>query len=163
MFLMSVTPLFHLMGGGNNHLGTTYCQRTSTLIFATIGVVHHRFLKFSIINSDASSIPSIRSYWALNEVINVCHISLIDSIGGRLFAENTLIHLTIQMLHMIMGASNNHRSPVFCFCKWLVLRDQSNRSILPSVHCFACVIKFLHIIIKTSMSPFEGKWARAMA
>ena len=42
--------------------------------FATIGVVHHRFLKFSLINSEASFVPSSCSYWALNVVINVCHI-----------------------------------------------------------------------------------------
>ena len=50
---------------------------------------------------------------ALNVVINVCHISLMDSAGGRLFAENTMVHLVVQMLHMIMDASNIHRSPIF--------------------------------------------------
>ena len=120
MFLMSFTPLYHLMGGGNNHLGTTYCHRMSTPISTAIGVLHHRFLKFSLINSEASSVPSIRSYWALNVVIRVCHISLIDSAGGRLFAENTLVHLAVQMFHMTMGASNIHRSPIFCLWALLV-------------------------------------------
>ena len=71
----------------------------STPISTAIGVLHHRFLKFSLINLEASSVPSIRSYWALNVVIEVCHISLIDYVGGRLFAENTLVHLAVQMSH----------------------------------------------------------------
>ena len=115
MFLMSFTPLFHQMGGGNNHLGTSYYQRISTPISAAIGVLHHRFLKFNLINSEAPSVPSISSCWTLNVDINVCHISLIDSDGAPLFTENTLVHLVVQMLHMIMGASNIHRSPIFFF------------------------------------------------
>ena len=108
------------MGGGNNHLGTAYNHHISTPISAAIGVVHHCFLKFSLINSEASSVPSIRSYWALNVVINVCHISLIDSVEGPLFAENTLVHLVVQKPLMIMGASNIHRSPIFYFWALLV-------------------------------------------
>ena len=36
-------------------------------------MVHQRFLKFSLISSTTSFVPSIRSYCALNVVINVCH------------------------------------------------------------------------------------------
>ena len=113
---ISFTPLVQLMGGGNNHLGTTYCHRISIPCVVAIGVSHHHFLKFILINSEASPTPSIRSYWALSVVISVCHISLIDSAGGCLFAENTLVHLVVHMHHMVMGASIVHRSPSFCFC-----------------------------------------------
>ena len=151
MFLMSFTPLFHQMGGGNNHLGTTYCQRISTPISAAIGVVHHRFLKFSLINSEASSVPSIRSYWALNVVINVCHISLIDSVGGRLFAENTLVHLVVQMLHMIMGASNIHRSPIFCF--WALIVG-ALLSVINRIVPFSPMYIVLHVLSHFSPSIY---------
>ena len=164
MFLMLFTPLFHQMGGGNNHLGITYCQRISTPISAAIGVLHHRFLKFNLINSEAPSVPSISSCWTLNVDINVCHISLIDSTRGRLFAENTLVHLVVQMLHMIMGASKIHRSPIFCFSPLIVgaMLSVINRIVpfSPMYIVLHVFIKFLHIIIKTvptSMSPFEGK------
>ena len=113
--ISSFTPLFQLMGGGNKHLGTTYCHCISIPFATTIGVVHPHFLKFSLISSKASSVSSILSYCALNVVISVCHISLIDSARSRLFAENTLVHLAAHMHHMIMGASNIHRSPNFCF------------------------------------------------
>ena len=112
---MSFTPLVHLMGGGNNHLGTSYFHSISIPFVAAIGVVHHRFRKFSLISSATSLVPSIRSYWALSVVINVCQISLIDSAGGRLCAENTLVHLVVHIHHIVMGASNVQRSPSFWF------------------------------------------------
>ena len=149
MFVVSFTPLYHLMGGGNNHLGTTYCHRISTPISTAIDVIHHRFLKFSLINSKASSVPSIRSHWALNVVINVCHISLIDFVGGRLFAENTLVHLAVQMFHMIMGASNIHRSTIFCF--WALLLG----ALLPTITWivpFSPLYIVVHVLSKFSTS-----------
>ena len=96
-------------------MGTTYYNRISIPFVVTIGVVHHRFLKFNLINSEASSVPSIRSYCALNVVISVCHMSSIDSNGGRLFVENTVVHLVVHMHHMVMGASNIHKSQNLCF------------------------------------------------
>ena len=120
MFLMSFTPLYHLMEGGSSHLATTYYHRMSTPTSTAIGVLHHRFQKFSLIISEASSVPSIRSYWALNIIIRVCHISITDSARGRLFAENTVVHLAVQMFHMTMGASNIHRSPIFYLLALLV-------------------------------------------
>ena len=141
-------PTWHLVhaplstsGRGNIHLGTTYYNRISIPFVVTIGVVHHRFLKFNLINSEASSVPSIRSYCALNVVISVCHISLIDSTEGRLFAENTLVHIVVHMHHMVMGASNIHKSPNFCFCTittstlLLVIIEQFHS---PLYNCFAC-------------------------
>ena len=51
-------------------MGTTYCHRISIPVSAAIGVVHQRFLKFNLISFEASYVPSIRSYCALNVVIN---------------------------------------------------------------------------------------------
>ena len=150
VFLMSFPPLYHLIGGGNSHLGTTYCHCISTPISIAIGVLHHRFLKFSLINSEASSVPSIRSYWALNVVIKVCHISLIDSVAGCLFAENTVVHLAVQMFHMTMGASNVHRLPIFYFWALLVgaLLPAINRSIVP----FSPLYIVVHVLSNFSTS-----------
>jgi hypothetical protein len=159
MFLISSMPLYHLMGGGNNHLGTTYCHCISTPIFAAIGVVHHCFLKFNLINFEASFVTSIRWYWALNVVINVCHISLIGSAGGCLFAENTLVHLAVQMLdHMIMGAGNIHRSPIFYFWPLLV------GALLPGINQKAPLSPLyivVHVLSNFSMSSsrqFQQTW-----
>ena len=138
---ISFTPLFQLMGGGNNHLGTTYCHCISIPFVIVIGVVQQHFLKVNLINFEASSVPSIRSHCALHVVISVCHISLIDSAGGCLFAENTLVHLVVHMHHMVMGASNIHKSPNFCFCTittstlLLVIIEQFHS---PLYNCFAC-------------------------
>ena len=125
-----------------------------------INVVHQCFLNCF----ETSIVPLICSYCALNVGINVCHISLLDSIGSRLFAKNTMVHIFVRMHLTTMGASNIHRSPIFCFdaitIKYLAINDQQNSSILPFIHYVACVMIFLHIIIKTvpiSMSPFEGK------
>ena len=132
MYLISFMYLFQLIGGGNNHLCTTYCHRISIPFSTAIGVVHQRFLKFSLINFEASSIPSIRAYCALTVVINVCHNSLIDSAKGCLFVENTLVHLVVHMLHMIIGASNIHMSPIFYFWALTVgaLLSMINRIVL---------------------------------
>ena len=129
---MSFTPLFHLMGGGNNHLGTTYCHCISVPLSTAIVVVHDRFLKFGLMSFATSFVPSVLSYCALNVVINVCHISLIDSLEGRLFAENTMVHLVVHMLHMIIGASNIHMSPIFYFWALTVgaLLSMINRIVL---------------------------------
>ena len=116
MYLISFMSLFQLMGGGNNHRGTTYCHSISIPFFAAISVVHQCFLKFSFISFEASSVQSIRSYYTLNVVISVCHIILIDSVGGCLFAENTLVHLVVHMHHTTMGVSSIHTSPIFYFC-----------------------------------------------
>ena len=66
---------------------------------------NQHFLKFSLINFEASFVPSIQSYCALNVVIGLCDILLIDSTRGCLFAENTLVHLVIHMHHTTTGAS----------------------------------------------------------
>ena len=65
-----------------------------------------------------------------------------------------------------MGASNIRRSPKkkTAITAGTLLSVINRSSILPYVHCFACAIIFLHIILKTiptSMSPFEGKWVKA--
>ena len=133
---------------GSIHLGTTYSHCISIPFFVAIGVVHQHFLKFSLISSKASSSPSIRWYCTLNVVISVCHISVIDLAGDRLFAQNTLVHLVVHMHHTTMGASSIHKSPIFYLCNnymYPVISEiQPNSPILPSVHYFACVVIFLH-------------------
>ena len=146
---MSFTPLFYLMGGGNTHLGTTYCHHISIPVSAAIGVVNQRFQKFSFISSSTSSVPSICSYCAINVVINVCHISLIDSAGGCLFVENTLVHLAVYMLHMIMGASNIHISPIFCF--WALIVG-ALLSVINQIVPFSPLYIALHVLSNFSTS-----------
>ena len=67
---------------------------------ASFVLQHHQYHQ-----SQCSSVVSV--------VINVCQISLIDSVAGRLCAENTLVHLVVHIHHIVMGASNIQRSPSF--------------------------------------------------
>ena len=147
--ISSFRPLFQLVGGGNNCLGITYYHHISISFATAIDVVPQLLLKFNLISSEASSVPSIRSYCALNVVISVCHISLIDAAGGRLFVENTLVHLVIHMHHMLMGASNIHRSPNFCF---FTITAGTLLSMISRIVAFSPLYTALHVLSYFSIS-----------
>ena len=40
LYISSFTPLFQLMGGGNNNMGPRYCHHISTPFATVIGVAH---------------------------------------------------------------------------------------------------------------------------